>query len=1126
MNKGNYQLLIEKLDQFIRKYYVNQLVRGVLYSTALLLVLFLTFNLVERYFYLNTDISTSSLVRKVLYYSFIATSAFSLITWIVIPLSKYFRLGSVISHNQAASIIGQHFTDVKDKLINILQLREQANQLGQQELLLASIDQKSEEIKLVPFKNAIDLNQNRKYLRYVVPPMLVLIAILFAAPSLIKDSTSRLINNKGTYQRPAPFYFIVDKESLEVVQFEDFELIVNVDGTILPNEVFINVDNYEYRMTKKDAKTFAYQFKNVQDKKSFRLYSGNINSEKYALNVLKKPNMLDFQVKLEYPIYTGIKNEIVNNIGDLNVPEGTKVSWTFSTRNTDAIEMRFSDSNEKIVTKRLSNTGFSYAKKATQGELYKVFLSNKSLPNADSVAYSIAVIQDKYPTIEVEQFVDSSAQKLLYFVGNAADDYGLLSLSFNYQIKSEKGKATELQTIKLKKPAGKQVDYDYQFDMTLLELKPGDQVTYYFEVFDNDGVNGSKSSRTNMMVFALPTVEQYEAMAEKNSDQIKSDLQKAMKESKKLQEEMRAMREKLLQKKEIDWQDRKAIEKMLERQKELEKQIKEAQQAFEENLKNQEEYKQTPEETQQKEEQIQKMFEQTLNDEMQELMQQIQQLLEELEKDKAIEIVEQMQMNDEQLEKNLDRLLELYKQLELEKEMTDLMNKLEQLAEEQEKLSKETEQQAKDQNKQNEQQQQQKQEELQQKQEALNKAFEKAQEKMDNIEKKNEELERKQDLGDMEEDMKDIEQDMEDSKEQLQEQQNQKAAKSQKSAAQKMRKAAQKMAQKMEENEMEQLQEDMDDLRQLLENLVQLSFEQEDVMKRLTPIDVTTPKYVELVQKQFKLKDDFRLIEDSLTALSKRIIQIESFVNDKVAEVKRSMKTAMEDLEERRKPRAAEYQQRAMKNVNDLALILSETLEQLQQQMSNSMPGSQMCNNPGSKGKSGNTPQDKLSEGQQQLNEQMRGMKEKMDGGGKVGSKEFAQMAARQAALRQALKEKQRKLSESGKGSKELEDAIQQMDKIETELVNKKLTNEMQKRQAEILTRLLEHEKAEREKEYENQRKAERPSDIARQVPPSLEEYLKKREQEIKPYQTISPNLKPYYKSLVEKYVQTLKEGK
>lgn len=131
-------------------------------------------------------------------------------------------------------------------------------------------------------------------------------------------------------------------------------------------------------------------------------------------------------------------------------------------------------------------------------------------------------------------------------------------------------------------------------------------------------------------------------------------------------------------------------------------------------------------------------------------------------------------------------------------------------------------------------------------------------------------------------------------------------------------------------------------------------------------------------------------------------------------------------------------------------------------------------------------------------------------------------MAARQAALRKALEEKQKKLREQGKGSQQLQEIMDQMDKIEEDLVNKRLNNQMMERQQDILTRLLEHEKAERQQEYEEKRKAEQAAQQQREMPPSLEEYIRKREAEIEMYKTVNPALKPYYKFLVEEYVKSL----
>lgn len=1103
--KDNYRLLIEKLDQFIRKYYINQLIRGALYSIGLILILFLAMSLLEYYFYFGTG------VRKALFFSFAGISLIALGGWVLLPLARYFRLGAIISHEKAATIIGNHFPDVQDKLLNILQLKQKADTESQKELILASINQKSDSIKLVPFKSAIDLGQNRRYLRYALPPLLLLVVILFAAPSVIKDGTGRLINNGKEFERPAPFSFVVDADELSVMQYEDFPLNVKIEGEELPNEVFIDIDNYQYRLTKEAPNLFTHRFVNVQKNTNFKLYASGVNSEKYTLEVLLKPNILGFEVELDYPAYTQRKDEKLNSIGDLVVPVGTNIDWVFNSQHTDDINIKFSSQEEMVATKRFSDELFTFQKKAMLDEAYKLFVSNKMLPNADSISYSITVVPDLYPTIGAEKFVDSTNKKLLFFVGEAADDYGLTSLTFNYRIAHQDGRQEALQTIPLQKSMGKQTQYDHTFDMNELELTPGDEVNYYFEVYDNDAVNGNKSARTNTMVYAMPTKEEYEAMAEKNDEQIKEDLKKAIDESRKIQEDMKKMREKLLQEKEMDWQSRKELEKLLERQKELEKEVDQAKDAFEENLKNQEEYTETEEEIMEKQEQLQELFEEVMSEEMKELMKQIEELLQELEKDEALEMMEDMEFSDEEMEQELDRLLELFKQLELEQEMQETIEKLEELAKEQEELSEETEQSESPQ------------EELEQKQEEIQEKFDDIQEKMEEMEKKNEELETPKEMGDQQEQMENIEQDMNNSKQQLQQQQNKKASQSQKNAAQKMKEMAEAMAMQMQSGEMEQMQEDMQALRQLLENLVGLSFDQEDLMDEFVAVNINTPKYVDLVQQQFKLKDDFRLIEDSLQALSKRVFQIESFVTEKVTEIKENMREGLEELEERKKPQAGEHQQRAMKNVNDLALMLSEVMNQMQQQMSGMMAGNQMCNKPGGQGQQGKTPKDKISQGQQNLNQQMQKMKEALEKGKGGTSKEFAEMAARQAALRKALREKQAKLKEQGKGSKELQELIDEMDKVETDLVNKKLTNEMMKRQKDILTRLLQHEDAERQREYEEKRKAETASQKERQVPPSLEEYLKKREAEIDMYRTVSPSLKPYYKFLVEEYFKSLK---
>ncbi|MFT4568219.1 MAG: hypothetical protein ACI9FN_003188, partial [Saprospiraceae bacterium] len=414
-SESSYELLIQKLDQFIRKYYINQTLRGILVTIAATVGLFLLYTSIESQFYL------SQAVRKIMFFSFIIAfiaSAGYLIVW---PLLRYLKLGSTISHEQAAQILGDHFGNVQDKLLNVLQLKKRAD-VQSNDLIFASINQKADQIKLVPFRQAIDLSQNKQYLKYALPPVLMLLFILFAAPSLIKDGTYRIINNSADFIRPAPYQFLLENEAYEVVQYEDYRLSVNVEGESLPNEVFIKVDNYDYRLTKEDANTYSYLFSNVRKETPFKIYAGRVSSNEKILKVLPKPKMIDFQVNLNYPRYTGRQSEILHNSGDLAVPEGTKATWTFDTKSTDEVLMSFGDA-EPISLEGSGASSFQYKKGIVKDNPYQVVLHNDRVKEGDALSFFIRSIKDEYPQINAESLQDSLENSIYYFVGSANDDY-------------------------------------------------------------------------------------------------------------------------------------------------------------------------------------------------------------------------------------------------------------------------------------------------------------------------------------------------------------------------------------------------------------------------------------------------------------------------------------------------------------------------------------------------------------------------------------------------------------------------------------------------------------------------------------------------------------------------------
>ncbi|MGB3075967.1 MAG: hypothetical protein WBB36_11630 [Chitinophagales bacterium] len=191
-------------------------------------------------------------------------------------------------------------------------------------------------------------------------------------------------------------------------------------------------------------------------------------------------------------------------------------------------------------------------------------------------------------------------------------------------------------------------------------------------------------------------------------------------------------------------------------------------------------------------------------------------------------------------------------------------------------------------------------------------------------------------------------------------------------------------------------------------------------------------------------------------------------------------------------------------------------------------PGKKACKKPGNKsgksGKKGKVPSDKITEGQKNMQKGMQEQMQKMQNGKSGTAQEFAELAAKQAKLKKLLQEQEDEKKQSGGGSKQAQEILDEMEKMEKQLVNKQLNNDMLRRQQEITTRLLEADRAERERDWDEKRKSETGTNIVRKMPAALEEYLKQRQAETEWFKQVSPDLKPFYKKLVEQYYQNLKK--
>jgi hypothetical protein len=306
-----------------------------------------------------------------------------------------------------------------------------------------------------------------------------------------------------------------------------------------------------------------------------------------------------------------------------------------------------------------------------------------------------------------------------------------------------------------------------------------------------------------------------------------------------------------------------------------------------------------------------------------------------------------------------------------------------------------------------------------------------------------------------------------------------------------------------------------------------LSFDQEKVIDGFKANQRYSPKYIELAQRQRKIKDETKMVEDSLLALSKRNPSISSFVNEEVAKINDNLDKSLGYLGERYTNNAIVNQQYAMMGYNNLALMLAESLDQMQQKMkaqkqNKGKPKSE-CKKPGgAKGKKQKKPNaNAIKKMQQELAKKMSELeKGQKQGKGKPGSKEFAEMAAQQAAIRKKLQELNGQLQKEGKGGslgdiKKTEDL---MDQLEEDLYNKRLNSQTMQKLNQIEIKLSEHERAEREQEQDDKRTSNEGQDQQRRVPPSIQKYLDEKKKETELLRSVSPDLQPYYQKKVKEY--------
>ncbi len=947
----NYHNILEKLNRFSQKYYRKMLLKGSLLFASLGLLFFLTILAVEYFLWLG------SLGRLVLLIAFIGIELMLLYTYIIVPLTYLFKLKRGISNKEASLLIGRHFPNVNDKLYNLLDLKEDTTET---ELLLASIEQRSANLSHVPFVNAVNLRESVKYGKYLIFPFLVFVVIGLSGnlPDFL-GSYKRVVNYDTAYEQPAPFVFELISKDLQVLEGETYSIQVGTEGEVRPAEITININDMSYVMEGANG-FFQHTLIPPLSTGTFWFSANGIRSREYTLEVLKTPLIENFEMELQYPKYLGKKNAVLVSTGNAEFPEGTTVIWKIRASETKEVHFTMGDSVSKF--RRSDKDAFKLERVFTNTTDYTLSTTNENVSEYEQLSYKLNVIKDAYPTIKVDEVLDSINPNVGYYSGEATDDYRLKEVRVVYYIAGQESNKKRLTLIN----ASTNFESFYYTFPSGLDLEDGEAYKFYFEALDNDGLRGGKVAKSR--VFGLRLLDDNELINNKlnnQKDNIKR-LNKTLDRAKEAKEVLSNINKEQKEKKNLNFNDKSKIKDFLQKQGQQEQLMEKFTKELKENLED----SQSDEKSKLLKERLERQEKEAAKNAK--LLKELEKVADKINKEELSKRLEELGKKQQNSQRNLEQLVELTKRYYVTEKASQLAKDLEKLARRQDILSdlKVGEDFSKDE------------------QSKLNEKFKNLAKDLEELKKDNEALKKPLDLTIDKNKQEEVKKDQQEALEELGKEQNDKEAgtesstdkenvakKKQKEAASKIKKIAEDLKSSAAAGGGSSISEDAEMLRQILDNLVSFSFKQEQLYDKLAASDGDISQFSGTIREQQELRNLFEHVDDSLFALSLRRAELSEFVNEQITEVYYNTDKALENISERKTYQGAGFQQRVLTASNGLADFLANILDNMQSSM-----------NPGSGSGKGGFQLPDIIKSQESLGEKLGEAGEKGDKGkGKEG---------------------------------------------------------------------------------------------------------------------------------------------
>ena len=290
-----------------------------------------------------------------------------------------------------------------------------------------------------------------------------------------------------------------------------------------------------------------------------------------------------------------------------------------------------------------------------------------------------------------------------------------------------------------------------------------------------------------------------------------------------------------------------------------------------------------------------------------------------------------------------------------------------------------------------------------------------------------------------------------------------------------MKKMSQQMQKAIADLQENTIDENIDDLRKILDNLIIFSFKQEGLLIKFNAISVSHPDFANELKNQNELKTYFEHIDDSLFVLSMRLPQLTTKIQTELSNTHYNLGESLENLSNNRFDLAGSNQQYVMTSANNLADVLSNLLNDMQNNMGSF----------GNKGKKNSFSLPTLIEKQKGLSKKLReGLKSKQNpknkqGKGSGGKKENGDLEEQNNGdlykIYQQQNQLKRQLEEAlrqGGVNKDINKVLKTMEQLENDILEKGFSQETIERIEQLEYQLLKLNNAFFEQGIDKERKS------------------------------------------------------